>query len=103
MAEREALGALTVEVSDLRREVGALTSCMAQLVAGQDAHTALLQALLAAVTELGEEGSGDGLAEALGRIADTLDAQGDTLAAMRDGLDAIPAAVAATLGTAQAA
>ncbi|MCJ2139429.1 hypothetical protein [Methylobacterium sp. E-066] len=103
MAEQEALGALLVAVSDLRREVGALTACMAQLVAGQEAHTALLQALLSAVTDLGEEGGGDGLAEALGRIADSLDEQGETLAGMRTGLDAIPAAVAATLGTARAA
>lgn len=103
MAEREALGAVAAEVSDLRREVGALTACMAQLIAGQEAHTALLQALLTAVADLGEEGGGDGLAETLGRIADTLDEQGETLAAMRAGLDAIPAAVAATLGTVRAA
>ena len=103
MTEWDALGALTSEVSDLRREVGALTACMGQLVAGQEAHTALLQALLSAVTDLGEEGGGDGLAEALGRIADSLDAQGEALAGMRTGLDAIPASVAATLGIAQAA
>jgi len=103
VTEREALGALVAEVSDLRREVCALTGCMAQIITGQEAHTALLQALLSAVVDLGEEGGGDGLAETLGRIADTLDEQGETLAAMRTGLDAIPAAVAATLGTARAA
>lgn len=103
MTEREALGALREDVADLRREIGALTGCMAQLVAGQAAHTALLEALLSAVADLGEEAGGDGLAEALGRIADTLDEQGGTLAAMHAGLDAIPAAVAATLGTARAA
>lgn len=103
MAERDTFEALVAEVSDVRREVGALTACMAQLVAGQEAHTALLQALLSAVADLGEEGGGDGLAETLGRIADTLDEQGETLAGMRAGLDAIPAAVAATLGTARAA
>lgn len=103
MAERDVLGALREDVGDLRREVGALTACMAQLVAGQEAHTALMQALLSAVTDLGEEGGGDGLADALGRIADALDAQGETLAGMRTGLNAIPAAVAATLGTARAA
>ncbi|OAH23550.1 hypothetical protein AX289_30750 [Methylorubrum populi] len=75
---------------------------MAQVAAGQEAHTALLQALLSAVTELGEEGGGDGLAEALGRIADSLDEQGATLAGMRVGLDAIPAAVAASLDAARA-
>ncbi|CAM3169164.1 hypothetical protein MEME101129_21995 [Methylobacterium mesophilicum] len=103
MTERDALGALTSEMSDLRREVGALTACMGQLVAGQEAHTNLLQALLSAVADLGEEGGGDGLAEALGRIADSLDEQGETLSGMRVGLDAIPAAVAATLGPARAA
>ena len=89
VSEREALGVLTEQVADLRREVGALTAGMAQLVVGQEAHTALLQALLSAVTELGEEGGSDGLAEALGRIADSL--------------DAIPAAVAASLDAARAA
>ena len=103
MTERDALVALTSEVSDLRREVGALTACMAQLVAGQEAHTNLLQVLLSAVADFGEEGGGDGLAEALGRIADSLDEQGETLTGMRAGLDAIPAAVAATLATARAA
>ncbi len=34
------------------------------MIAGQEAHTTLLEALLTAVTELGEEGGGDGLAEA---------------------------------------
>lgn len=103
MTERETLGALREDVTDVRREVGALTACMAQLVVGQEAHTALLQALLAAVADLGEEGGSDGLVETLGRIADTLDEQGETLAAMRTGLDALPAAVAATLGTPRAA
>lgn len=103
MAEREALGALREDVADLRREVDALTACTAQLVAGQEAHTALLQALLSAVADLGEEGGGDGLAETLGRIADILDTQGETLAGMRTGLEAIPAAVAAALGTPRAA
>lgn len=102
MAERDTLGVLQEDVVDMRREVGALTACMAQLVAGQEAHTALLQALLATVADLGEEG-GDGLAETLGRIADTLEEQGETLAGMRVGLDVIPAAVAAALGTPRAA
>lgn len=97
MSEREALETLWEDVADLRREVGALTAVMTQLVAGQEAHTALLHTLLSAVTELGEEGGSDGLAEALGRIADSLDEQGATLAGMRAGLDAIPAAVAASL------
>lgn len=103
MTEREVLGALREDVADLRREVGALTGCMAQIVAGQEAHTGLLQALLSAVADLGEEGGGDGLAETLGRIADSLDEQGETLAGMRAGLDAIPVAVAAALGTPRAA
>lgn len=103
MAEREALGALTEQVSDLRREVGALVVGMAQLVAGQEAHTALLSELLSAVTDLGEAGGSDGLAEALGRIADSLDEQGEVLAGMRTGLDAIPVAVAMALGTPRAA
>jgi hypothetical protein len=103
VTERETLGALLEDISDVRREIGALTGCMGQLIAGQEAHTALLQALLSAVADLGEEGGGDGLAETLGRIADTLDEQGQTLAAMRSGLDAIPAAVASALGTPQAA
>ncbi len=103
MTERDALGVLLEDVADMRREVGALTACMAQLVAGQEAHTALLQRLLSAVADLGEEGGGDGLAETLGRIADTLDEQGETLAGIRVGLDAIPGAVAAALGTPRAA
>ncbi len=70
-------------MADLRREVGALTASMVQMIAGQEAHTTLLEALLTAVTELGEDGGGDGLAEALGRIADSLDEQGETLAGMR--------------------
>lgn len=103
MSEREAFGALREDVADLRREVGALTAGMAQLVAGQEAHTALLNDLLSAVTELGEEGGSDGLAEALGRIADSLDEQGAALAGMRTGIDAIPEAVATALGTPRAA
>ncbi|MEE7441096.1 hypothetical protein [Methylobacterium oryzae] len=103
MSEREALGALVTEVADLRREVGALTASMVQMIAGQEAHTTLLEALLTAVTELGEEGGGDGLAEALGRIADSLDEQGETLAGMRTGLDAIPVAVAEAIADGRAA
>lgn len=103
MTERDTLGALREDVADLRREVGGLTAGMAQLVAGQEGHTALMQELLRAVTDLGEEGGGDGLAEALGRIADSLDAQGETLTSMRAGLDAIPAAVATAFATARAA
>ncbi|GJD73610.1 hypothetical protein [Methylobacterium goesingense] len=97
MAERDALGALTVEVADLRLEVATLGAAMGQIIVGQQAQTALLDALLAAVTDLGAEGGGDGLAEALGRIADSLDAQGDSLDGMRAGLDAIPGAVAVAI------
>lgn len=103
MTERETLGGLREDMADVRREVGALTACMAQLVAGQEAHTALLQAFISAVADLGDEGGGDGLTETLGRIADSLDAQGGTLAGMRVGLDAIPAAVVAALGPPRAA
>lgn len=102
MTDRNAVGVLREDVADVRREVGALTACMGQLIAGQEAHTMLLQALLSAVADL-DEGGGDGLAETLGRIADSLDEQGETLAGMRAGLDAIPAAVAATLGPPRAA
>lgn len=77
--EREALGALMAEVADLRTEVAAL----GQMLASQRAQTALLDALLAAVTGHGEQGGDDGLAEVLVRIA--------------DGLDAIPGAVAAAV------
>lgn len=97
MAEREALGALTAAVTDLRVEVSALGAGMAQMLAAQQAQTALLDALLAAVTDLGAEGGGDGLAEALSRIADSLDTQNDALDGMRIGLDAIPGAVAAAV------
>jgi len=97
VAERDVFGTLVVEVADLRVEVAALGACMGQMLAGQQAQTALLDALLAAVTDLGAEGGGDGLAEALGRIADSLDAQGKNLDGMRVGLDAIPAAVAAAI------
>ncbi|GEM_PF-3898907 len=97
VAEREAFGALVAEMADLRVEVAALGAGMGQMLAGQQAQTALLDALLAAVTDLGAEGGGDGLAEALGRIADSLDAQGDSLDGMRAGLDAIPGAVAAAV------
>lgn len=102
MAERDALGALTVAVGDLRREVGAVAAVLAQLVAGQEAHTALLDALLSAVADLGEDAGGDGLALTLGRLADSLDAQGETLAAMSTGLAGIPVAVATALRTSPA-
>lgn len=97
MAERESFGALTAEVADLRMAVAALDATMVQILAGQQAHTALLDELLAAVTDLGEPGGDDGLAQALARIADTLEAQGDALTGMRMGLDGIPAAVAAAV------
>ena len=100
MTESGAFGALTTEVTDLRREVAALGVGMGHMLAGQGAQTALLEALLAAVTDLGCEGGADGLAEALGRIADSLDAQAETLDGMRAGLDAIPGAVAAAVGAA---
>ncbi|MBE7245806.1 MAG: hypothetical protein INR63_12700 [Actinomycetospora chiangmaiensis] len=97
MAERETLGTLLAEVADLRTEVAALGGVMDQMLAGQRAQSALLDALLTAVTDLGEQGGGDGLAEALARIADSLDLQGEALDGMRVGFDAIPAAVAAAI------
>ena len=100
MTERDALGALREDVADLRREVGALTAGMGQLVAGQEAHTALLTELLSAVAELGEDGSEGGLSEALGRIADSLDAQGEAaraqVAAWQRAKKRSPAKAAAT-------
>jgi hypothetical protein len=99
VAEREGFGALTAEVADLRTAVAALNATMGQVLAGQQAHTALLDELLAAVTDLGEPGGDDGLAQTLARIANTLEAQGDVLIGMRTGLDGIPAAVAAAVQT----
>lgn len=100
MVEGGAFKAVMTEVVDLRREVAALGAGMGHVLTGQQAQTALLEALLAAVADMGGEGAEDGLTEALGRIADSLDAQAETLDGMRAGLDAIPGAVAAAVGAA---
>ncbi|MBX9934700.1 MAG: hypothetical protein K2Y56_24835 [Methylobacterium sp.] len=97
MAEGGSLGTVLAEVADLRTGVAALGAAIGQMLAGQQAQTALLDALLAAVTSLGEQGGDDGLAEALARIADSLDTQGETLVGMREGLSAIPDAVTAAV------
>ncbi|TGD94593.1 hypothetical protein [Methylobacterium nonmethylotrophicum] len=101
--ERDALTALAKRIGDLHREISVLAAGVTQIVAGQEAHTALLQALLSAVADLGTQSDGDGLAEALARIADSLDEQTETLDGMRAGLDALPGAVVIRLGAGRAA
>ena len=77
--------AVVQEVTGLRRDVGALTGAVEQVLTALEAQTRLLTALMEAVTVPGE-GDG-GLAEAMAQIVALLLRQGDQLVAIRAGVE----------------
>lgn len=84
---------VATELAALRQEVTAMATGLMALAEAQTTQTELLRALLEAAT--GTEDAEAGLGAAIRDLARAVEAQSETLAALRTDMVALPAAVAA--------